>query len=91
VVKAQAADRATLDQVVFPPGIYSCPVDWGVLYHLSFYFGDAASLAATVNPNGCNVLTIPGTCARRVDGAYFARLAQDLGIAESAIYPYLPP
>jgi Kelch motif len=89
--KAQDAYQATLALPVFPPGIYNCPIDWGVTYQLTFLLATGSSLTVTADPNGCSVVDIPGTCVRSVvPSDYWSQLAQDLGIPESEIYPYSP-
>jgi hypothetical protein len=71
----------------------SCPADFGVIYDLTFFlFGDAGALPVKVDASGCLPVSISGeSCERRANEAYFSRLAQDLGIPESQIYPYVPP
>jgi hypothetical protein len=92
--KAQDAYRATLALPVAPtgvqPGYHSCPVDWGVSYQLTFSLANGSKLIVTADPNGCQSVSIPGTCVRSTDSAYWSQLAQDLGVPESLIYPYSP-
>ncbi|HJX62749.1 MAG TPA: hypothetical protein VJ860_02220 [Polyangia bacterium] len=92
--KAQDAYRATLALPVAPtgvqPGYHSCPGDWGVTYRLTFSLASGGTLTVVADPNGCQSVSIPGTCVRSADSAYWSQLAQDLGIPESEIYPYSP-
>ncbi len=92
--KAQDAYQATLALLVAQrtpaPGSHSCPVDWGVTYQLTFSLASGGTLTVTADPNGCQSVSIPGTCVRSADSAYWSQLAQDLGIPESEIYPYSP-
>jgi hypothetical protein len=90
VAKAQDAYRATLALPVFPPGIYNCPADPGIIYQLTFLLANGSSLTVTEDPSGCPVANIPGTCVRSVSSTYWNQLAQDLGVPESGIDPYSP-
>jgi hypothetical protein len=44
----------------FPPGVFSCPADFGVLIHLAFYrrLGSAALAVASVDPGGCGEVSL---------------------------------
>jgi len=90
--KAQDVYRATLALPDFPPGVHHCPVDWGVLYQITFSFSDGSRLAATLDPAGCQQVQIPGSTSRwtLINTDYWSELAGNLGIAESDIYPYMP-
>jgi hypothetical protein len=92
--EAQDAYQATLALPVAPtgvqPGYHSCPGDWGVTYQLTFSLANGSKLTVTADPNGCQSVSIPGTCVRSTDSAYWSQLAQDLGIPEAEIYPYFP-
>jgi hypothetical protein len=92
--EAQDLYQATLALPVAPtgvqPGYHSCPGDWGVTYQLIFSLANGSKLTVTADPNGCQSVSIPGTCVRSTGYAYWSQLAQDLGIPESLIYPYSP-
>jgi len=90
---AQNIYAMTLALPDFPDGTFNCPSDFGVVYNLTFFSGNAAAVTATLNPGGCRDVRISGsTPTRRVlDDGYWASLAQQLGVPESTIYPYLPP
>jgi hypothetical protein len=92
--QAQDLYQATLALPVAPtgvqPGYHSCPPNWGVTYQLTFSLANGSTLTVTADPNGCQSVSIPGTCVRSTDSAYWSQLAQDLGIPESEIYPYFP-
>jgi hypothetical protein len=93
--KAQDAYQETLAlplaQLLTPqPGGHSCLDDWGVTYQLTFSLASGGTLTVVADPNGCRSVSIPGTCVRSADSAYWSQLAQDLGIPESEIYPYSP-
>ncbi|HEY2518140.1 MAG TPA: hypothetical protein VGI39_45030 [Polyangiaceae bacterium] len=93
--RAQALYQTLLSQPAFPPETISCPADFGVLYSLSFLSSTGAMVSvAELKPNGCEPLTVssPGTPEANLWGlSVWSALAQDLGIAEAEIYPYLPP
>jgi len=88
--KAQDAYRATVALPVAQPVTHSCPVDWGVTYQLTFSLANGGTLTVVADPSGCQSVSIPGTCLRSPDYAYWSQLAKDLGIPESEIYPYSP-
>jgi len=94
--RAQDAYDATLALPVFsvgPHGWRSCPPDSGLSYQLAFSFSDGSSLTVTLEPSGCQVVQIPGSSSRMALGNndYWNELAQDLGISEANIYPYVSP
>jgi hypothetical protein len=90
--KARDVYAATLALPYFPPQGSSCPIDYGVRYTVDF--SGAAGLVATavLNPGGCGDVTLTGSSTRRILGtSYWSTLAGDLGVEESAIYPYVKP
>jgi len=88
--KARDAYQATLALPAAQPVTHSCPVDWGVLYQLTFSLANGGTLTVVADPSGCQSVSVPGTCLRSPDYAYWSQLAKDLGIPESEIYPYSP-
>ena len=88
--KAQDAYQETLALPVLQAVTHSCPVDWGVSYQLTFLLANGSTLTVAAYPNGCQFVSIPGSCVRSVDSAYWSQLAKDLGIPESESYPYSP-
>jgi hypothetical protein len=92
-VPAQNVYALTLALPDFPEGTFNCPIDFGVVYTLTFFNGDAIAVTASLNPGGCRDVRISGsTPVRRVlDDSYWSSLAQQVGVPESMIYPYIPP
>ncbi len=90
--KAQDAYAAILALPVFSQGTYACPFDFQVRYKLTFLFANG-SLEVSANPSGCQVVSIPGTCARTTEDvvhaadSFWSEISQDLGVPESEIYP----
>jgi hypothetical protein len=79
---------ATLALPVFPSGTFNCPFDPGIRYSIVFARVDGDALTAVLNPAGCGDVTISGSATRRaLDPAYWASMAEGLGIRESTIYP----
>jgi hypothetical protein len=76
-----------------PGGVYNCPADFGIVYNLTFFSGNATAVTASVDPNGCQGVQISGSHHVRqiLDESYWTTLAQQLGVPESTIYPYVPP
>ena len=91
-IPAQTIYSMTLALPDQPPGVYNCPANFGVVYDLTFFDGTATAASATLEPNGCQQVRFSGANeVRRVpDETYWVSLAQQLGIPESTIYPYLP-
>ena len=89
---AQTIYSMTLALPDQPPGIYACGVDFGIVYNLTFFDGGATAASATLEPGGCQEVRFSGSdeIRRVIDESYWATLAQQLGIAESTIYPYAP-
>jgi hypothetical protein len=89
--RARSIYQLTLALPETPAGTYNCPADLGVRYRLDFLSGPSIAVTVTANPNGCHEVTIPGTSQRRaITDDYWAALAENLGVAEAAIYPYSP-
>jgi hypothetical protein len=89
---AQTIYSMTLALPDQPSGVYNCPADFGIVYKLSFFAGTATAASATLEPDGCRQVRFSGSneIRRVLDETYWASLAQQLGIAESTIYPYAP-
>ncbi|HEY1553190.1 MAG TPA: hypothetical protein VGF94_00075 [Kofleriaceae bacterium] len=84
---------ATLALPALAPGAYNCPADFGITYYLDFSGGGGELVRGTVQPGGCEQVELSatvGSASLGPDGAYWAMLATDLGIDETAIYPYVP-
>ena len=92
--RARALYQTLLAQAPFPQGNLNCPADFGISYGLSFLSSSGSVLAsATLAPNGCEPLAVrAGSQESDLWGEnVWPSLAQDLGIPEAEIYPYLPP
>jgi hypothetical protein len=77
-----------------PPGIYNCPVDFGVYYQMVFSDDAATVMVVTATPGGCRFLSaMNGSVSAGfvATEGYWKTLAGDLGIDEVVIYPYSPP
>ncbi len=86
---ARAIYDATLALPATAPGV-SCPESTAEYYNMSFYAGDALVVPGTIHPSGCQMATLAGTVgivSLVADDDYWTMLAQNLGIAESLIYP----
>jgi hypothetical protein len=91
---ARAIYAETLALSPLPEGVYNCPVDFGVVYELAFYRGDIEVVTGTLDPGGCEAVSLSsksGGASVATDFGYWATLANHLGITEAQIYPYLPP
>jgi len=92
-IPAQNIYTMTLALPDLPGGVYHCPDDFGVVYNLTFFSGNATVVTASLDPNGCQGVKISGSPQVRqiLDKSYWTTLAQQLGVPESTIYPYVPP
>ena len=73
-------------------GHVSCPVDLGYSHTITFMSGQSVAATATLNPGGCREATIAGAPPeRQTDAAYWALLAQSLGVEESALFSLASP
>jgi len=90
---AQNIYTMTLALPNFPDGVFNCPIDFGVVYKLTFFSGDTTAVTASLNPSGCRDVRISDAphVRRVLDDSYWSALAQQLGVPESTIYPYVPP
>jgi hypothetical protein len=73
-------------------GHVSCPIDLGYSHTISFLSGQIVADSATLNPGGCREATIAGAPPeRQTDDAYWALLAQSLGVEKSALFSLASP
>ena len=70
----------------------SCPVNLGYSHTISFLRGQMVATTATLSSGGCREATITGAPpVRQTDNAYWALLAQNLGVEESALFSLASP
>ena len=73
-------------------GHVSCPIDLGYSHTISFMSGLIVAATATLNPGGCREATIADAPPKRqTSDAYWALLAQSLGVEESALFSLASP
>jgi hypothetical protein len=90
---AQAAFEATLSLPAIPAGPMSCPNDFGVLYHLTFWGKNSVVAQVTLDPTGCqgaDVTTTSSTTSLWAASTptYWPALAANLEVPQENIYPY---
>jgi hypothetical protein len=87
--KVQALYTALYALPPFPKGTYSCPMDIGLAYQLTFMRGQTVVSSATVKPDGCEGVTLPhGDIRWAVNQDHFwTTFAATLGIPRSDVYP----
>ena|SRR5579862_5525735 len=93
-LRSRAIYDATLALPDFPPGRFNCPNDPGYRHTITFTNGKSVVATATLNPGGCRDVTISGAPPVRwtaTDDAYWALLAQNLGIDESTLFSAARP
>ena len=86
--KAEQLYNALLALPVMPTGTYSCPADFGNVYHLMFYDGASRLVAsATVKPDGCETAVLPDGSHRwaATDQSFWTSLADALNVSRSAL------
>jgi hypothetical protein len=89
---SRAIYAATLALPDFPQGTFNCPGDPGYRHTIVFMSGQAAVVTATLNPRGCRDATISGAPpVRQTSDAYWALLAQNLGVAEPMLFSSATP
>jgi hypothetical protein len=92
--KAQALYAATLALPPVPPGEYGCPMDFGINYTLVFRDASSSTVMTTsLDPGGCQGVRMESPVGSTgawtaTERSYWSTLASDLGVAESAIYPW---
>jgi hypothetical protein len=97
--KAQSLYSATLALPPFPQPPHrwaSCPIDFGIFYHLVFEAAASEVMTADLQPGGCETVTLQKPDGlpiylSAVGSGYWSTLAATLGIPESKIFPYVPP
>lgn len=87
--KTQALYTALYALPPFPKGTYSCPMDIGLAYQLTFMRGQTVVASATVKPDGCEAVTLPHGDIRwaATQDQFWATFAATLGIPQSEVYP----
>jgi hypothetical protein len=89
--KVQRLYNALLALPTPPPGPLSCPVDFGVAYHVTFFNQSVIVLQATVKPDGCRSVSLSNGESRwAMDDQFWAVFADTIGAPESVIYPVVP-
>jgi hypothetical protein len=84
--------EATLALPDFPPGVFNCPIDLGYRHTIAFMSGQQMVMIASLNIGGCRDATIAGVPPeRQTNEAYWALLAQNLGVDESALLSTAAP
>ncbi|HTA18014.1 MAG TPA: hypothetical protein VK989_01910 [Polyangia bacterium] len=91
-VPTRAIYEATLALPAFPSGRFNCPNDPGYRHTIAFTNGASVVVTAVLNPDGCRDVTIAGAPpARETDDDYWALLAQNLGVEETAFFSLATP
>lgn len=93
-IKVQRLYNALMALPAFPSGTFSCPVDFGVVYHLTFFHQSAIALRADVKPDGCQGVSFNGanrgTKWVATSPQFWVLFADTLDVPESAVYPVIP-
>ncbi len=86
--KAQALAAALNALPPFPRGIFSCPADWGIAYHLTFSRGHTVISSASVKPDGCEAVTLSKGDVRWAAGQdqFWTAFANALGVPRSDLF-----
>lgn len=74
----------------YPMDMRPCPVDYGVTYEISLLNGSRMVLRADAEAGGCEDVPLNFRDDRRADGAFWAVLAQALGMPVGQVYPVVP-
>lgn len=90
VQDAQAVQQlyqAAYAQPFEPMGIYHCPADFGVVYHLQFLHQGATMLQSTLDASGCRSLSSGSTPTRQTTDAFWSLFATVAGIPPADLHP----
>lgn len=71
-------------------GIFSCPIDFGTRYQLTFRSASGVQLTATLEAGGCRTLYIGGNHGYTTDTAFWQLLADTFGVSDAQLFP-VPP
>jgi hypothetical protein len=88
VTTVQHIYQAAYAQPVPPSGIYNCPVDIGLIYHLDFFQDGASVEQMSLNATGCQFLQITHDDVRMSSEAFRELLRKNLGIP--SLVPPIP-
>jgi hypothetical protein len=73
-------------------GHLNCPIDLGYSHTISFMSGQIVATTTTSKPGGCREVTIADAPPdRQTDDAYWALLAQSLGVEKSVLFSLASP
>ena len=90
VQDAQAVQQlyqAAYTQPFLPMGIYHCPADFGVVYHLQFLHQGTTMLQATLDASGCRSLSLGTAPTRQTTDAFWSLFATVAGIPPDDLHP----
>jgi hypothetical protein len=79
--------QAAYAQPFYPMGVYHCPADFGVVYHLQFLHQDTTVLQATLDASGCRSLSLGSTPTRQTTDAFWSLFATVAGIPPADLHP----
>jgi hypothetical protein len=71
-------------------GMWSCPIDFGTRYQLTFRSTSGIQLIATLDGGGCRFLQIEGGQGYYTDAAFWQLLADTFGVSDAQLFP-VPP
>jgi hypothetical protein len=87
--RSQAVARALCTLPTMPAGPFSCPMDWGINYRLTFTVGDSKLAPVTVDATGCQQVTGLGPLRWTARSpAFWSVLATSAGIAPADQTPF---
>ena len=84
---AQQLYQAAYAQPFSPMGVYHCPADFGVVYHLQFLHQGATVLQATLDASGCQALSLGSSPTRQTTDGFWSLFANVASIPASDLHP----
>ena len=72
----------------WPPGTYICPLDIGLLYHLTFTRADGTQVTGLAKPDGCEYASLNGGANGALGDwdTFWSLFAAAVGVPASALH-----
>jgi hypothetical protein len=75
----------------FRSGEYSCPIDFGLEYHLTFSHSDGSEQQVILHARGCPYTDLNSSDRRAISQNFWPLFAQIIGIPQAELFPMPRP
>lgn len=85
--KIAKLDHAIQTLPHFQSGEYSCPIDFGLEYHLTFFHSDSSEQQVILHARGCPYADLSSSDRRAIPQDFWSLFAQIVGIPQAELFP----